>query len=100
MEHKMKTLIIALILATTTAATAQDFTILPILPRQMQEISKTVPFNDKDGNQIGTATISDNKIYIRDLKGEPIATIVREGEKKTIYDPNGKILDQIGGSVK
>jgi hypothetical protein len=85
----MKTLIIALMM--TTAAAAQDPTQMP----------KTVPFTAANGDIIGSATFSSNHIYIRDTKGEPIATIVvdRDGTR-TIYDPHGKILDQISGSVK
>ena len=57
---------------------------------------KTVPFNDKDGKQIGTATFSRNRIYIRDLNGEWLAQIVFEADgKMTLYDSSGKVLDQL-----
>jgi len=63
-----------------------------------QGLPKTVPFNDAEGKAIGTATFSLGGIYIRDLKGEPIATIARDRDGKwTLYDPHGKVLDQLPG---
>ena len=90
----MKTLIAIIFALMTTAAAAQTLTLPNI------EIPHTVPFNDKDGNQIGTAAISSDGMYIRDLKGEFIASIRRDREGRlTIYDPNGKILDQLPGKA-
>jgi len=82
--------VLALAMMTTVAA-AQTFIEMP----------NTVPFNDENGNQIGTAAISSTGIYIRDLKGEFIASIKRDREGRlTIYDPNGKILDQLPAPQK
>jgi hypothetical protein len=83
----------------TTAATAQDFTVSTI-PMIQIEIPKTLPVNNKDGVQIGTGTISGNKIYFRDLKGEFVGTIVNENNKKIIYDPNGKVVNRLPGFVE
>jgi len=56
----------------------------------------TTPLTDKDGNHIGTMTASDGRMYLRDDKGELIATIARDRDGKwTLYDPNGKVLDQL-----
>ena len=80
------TIAIAIVAVTASITAAQD-------PREMP---KTVPFNDKNGTQIGTATFSSGGIYIRDLKGELIATIARDKEGRfTLYDQHGKVLDQI-----
>jgi len=84
MEEKMRSLITTLALAlTTTVAIAQS------------PMPKTVPLNDRDGNQIGTTTFSAGRIYLRDKNGELIATITidRDGNQ-IIYDPHGKVLDQ------
>jgi len=69
-----------------------------ILPPNLS-IPLTVPLTDnKDGKQIGTATFSDNHIYLRHSNGEFMATveIARDGTR-TLYDPHGKIIDQLPG---
>jgi len=58
----------------------------------------TGTWTDKNGTVIGSTTLIGNRIYMRDLKGEHVATIVFEKDgTRTIYDPNGKVLDQIKG---
>jgi hypothetical protein len=85
----MRPLLAVIILASVTAAAAAQ-TPMP----------RTVPFNDKDGNQIGTATFSGDKIYLRDLKGEFIATVAIAADgTRTLYDPHGKILDRLPGKL-
>jgi len=78
-----------LLLLSTVAAGAQT------------PMPKTVPMNDKSGQQVGTATFSGNRVYLRDSRGELIAQIVidRDGTR-TMYDPHGKVLDQIPGEAK
>jgi len=87
----MKTLIaITLALMTTTAAA-----------QSLNELPRNAPFTDKDGNKIGTVTFSAGGIYLRDLNGELIASITRDREGRiTMYDPNGKILDQLPAPQK
>ena len=82
----MKSAILAIIFAATTfTAAAQD-------PRNMP---KPAPYKDKNGNTIGTVATWQNKMYVRDLNGEPLFTIVlNQDGSTTMYDPNGKILDQ------
>jgi len=88
----MNKLILAFTLALTTVANAQ-FTDPTVMP-------KTVPFNDANGTQIGTATFSGNSIYIRNLKSEFVATIVLESDGgQKIYDPNGKVIDALPGRL-
>lgn len=61
-------------------------------------LAPTGPFTNKDGKVIGTATTWGNHIYVRDLKGEIVMTIVLDADgTRTLYDPNGKILDQAPG---
>ena len=92
MGKQMKTLIAITLALMTTAAAAQDL-------REM--IPRTGPFTDKDGKQIGTATFTSGGIYIRDLNGELIASITRDSDGRiTMYDPNGKILDQLPAPQK
>ena len=83
----MRLLLAVIILAPLmiAPAAAQDPTIMP----------RTVPFTDKDGKQIGTATFALGRLYIRDNKGELIAQIIvdRDGTQ-TLLDPNGKVLDR------
>jgi hypothetical protein len=57
---------------------------------------RTVPFNDAAGTQIGTATFTGNRIYLRDMQSELIAQIVidRDGTQ-TMLDPSGKVLDRL-----
>jgi hypothetical protein len=59
---------------------------------------RTVPLLGKDGQQIGTATFSDNRIYLRNQDNEIFAQIVVEADgTRTMYDVNGKVLDRIEG---
>ena len=84
----MKSLILLFTLAMITAASAQ--------------MPQTVPLkSNQTGEAIGTATMSGSHIYFRDLKGELIATIVVDKDgTKTMYDPSGKVLDQITSKPK
>jgi hypothetical protein len=81
----MKTLILAVMLATVTIAQAQQL-----------NHPKTIVFtNNATGEKMGTATLSaDGRIYFRDKTGEHYATMVREPDgTKTLYDPSGKVID-------
>ena len=61
---------------------------------------RTVPFNDADGKQIGTATFSGKHIYLRDAKGELFAQIIIEADgTRKMLDPHGKVLDEIRGEI-
>jgi hypothetical protein len=78
----MKALTIILTLLVTPAAAQST------LPR-------TVPFNDASGQQVGTATFSGNHIYLRDLEGKHIVTVVLEKDgSRTMLDPSGNVLDR------
>ena len=84
----MKALIAALTFAMITTAAAQ------IIPTP-----RTVPFNDASGKAIGTATFWGRRMTLRDGKGDLIGTVTLDADgTKTLYDPNGKILDRITGS--
>ena len=83
--HIISTLL--LMLAMTVAATAQ-------MPR-------TVPMHDVNGKPAGTATFSGNRIYLRDIDGKLFVQIVVDADgTRTMYDANGKQLDQIAGPKK
>ena len=73
-------------------------------PAAAQQMPKTVKlYDNKSGAVLGTATISGNKIYLRDLKDEFVGTVVLNGTKKTFYDPSGNVVDGLsiaGGPVK
>jgi YD repeat-containing protein len=76
----MKTLIIALTLATITAAAAQS------------PIPRTATFFGPDGQSIGTATTTGNTTYFRDANGELIGSSTLDANGlQTFYDPSGKI---------
>jgi len=76
-------------LAISTAASAQGFS-----------LPQTVPWTDRDGKPIGTATIFGLHMYLRDLNGELVATVVVERDgTKTLYDPHGKVLDKVPGKI-
>jgi len=81
----MKLLIIATLLATVTAASAQGWNNPP----------KTITFSNKQTHEkIGTATISENRIYLRDRNGEHYATAIKEADGTTrIVDPHGQPID-------
>jgi hypothetical protein len=90
----MKKLVIMLTLVMTTSAMAQ-------LSMNLQQftIPETVPWSI-DGRNVGTATVSsagsDVKMYLRLTDGTFVATVVHDRNgTKTIYDPNGKIIDKL-----
>jgi len=77
----MKSIVLALILAMTTAAAAQ----MAPLPQTMKL------YNNRNGEVIGTATIWRNVITMRDLNGEIIGTATIEADgKRSFRDPDGK----------
>jgi hypothetical protein len=56
---------------------------------------RTVPSTDAAGNINGSATVSGNRVYLRDKNGKLIATMVIELDgSKTVYDPSGKIIEK------
>jgi hypothetical protein len=80
----MKFIVLAITLALIAPAVAQH-----VMPR-------TVPLMGKDGQQIGTATFAGPRIFLRDNKNEIFVQIVIEPDgTRTMYDPNGKVLDRI-----
>jgi hypothetical protein len=80
-----------LLLATAGIAIAQ---LSEIQPRF--EIPKTAPINNAKGERIGTATMSGNKIYIRNLENKLMGTVVTEADgSKKLYDPSGKVIDEM-----
>ena len=82
----MKSLIVVLMLALATAASAQ----VPMPPT-----TKPGMITNSAGEIIGTATAFGNRIFLRDSKGELFATIqVDKDGTRTMYDPSGKVLDQ------
>ena len=71
-------ILIALLMLTTTA---------------VAQIPKTVDWKE-NGQVIGTATFSGDRIYLRDLKGAHVVTIVVEKDgNTTIYDPSGNVIN-------
>ena len=67
----------------------------PVSGPNAPPVSPTIVLNGPSGERTGTATIHGNRTYIRNLKGEHVSTIVIESDgSKTLYDPNGKVLDQ------
>lgn len=80
----MKLSVIVLTLALITPAAAQS------------TIPKTVKlYDNKSGQVLGTATISGNRVYLRDSKGELVGTAVYVKDKQTLYDPSGNIVDKL-----
>jgi hypothetical protein len=77
----MKTLVLALTLATATIA-------------QAQQITKTIRlFDNATKETVGTVTLSGNHAYFRDRNGEHYATQVQNPDgTKTLYDPSGKVI--------
>jgi hypothetical protein len=59
----VRLLIAAIIFAATTTAMAQT-------------LPGTMPWTDAKGNKIGTATLDGLRMYLRDTKGELVATVV------------------------
>lgn len=85
----MRALVAVFIIAMLTTASAQ----YPPLPQ-------TVKLHDKATKEpLGTATFSDNRIYLRDKNGEHYATIeiAPDGTQK-MYDPSGNVLDWTVGT--
>jgi hypothetical protein len=82
----MKTLILAIMLATVTLAQAQQ-------PNQPKTIKL---HNNATGEALGTVTISGNTAYMRDKNGEHVATIVHNPDgTRTSYDPSGNIIESV-----
>jgi hypothetical protein len=54
--------------------------------------AQTIPMK-KNGEVVGTATFSGNRIYLRNLKGELLSTIEVTEKGSTMYDPTGKVTD-------
>jgi hypothetical protein len=80
----MKTLILTFILAM----------LLPVQAQQLNQPKTIVFTNNATGEKIGTATLSDGRIYFRNKAGEHYATMVREPNgTKTLYDPSGNVID-------
>jgi hypothetical protein len=81
----MKALVVAAALAAMITTASAQFLKMP----------KTITFTDKaTGEKVGTATFSDNHVYLRDKKGELYAQIVIEKNgKQTLLDPSGNPLD-------
>jgi hypothetical protein len=84
----MKTLII--LLALILPATAQGYmlpTVLPLVNNTTKEV-------------IGTATLWGGKMVLRKSDGTFIATVIVDKDgTRTLYDENGKVLDQLPGNV-
>jgi len=82
-------LVAAFSLAMMTLASAQS-----LLPPPMGDMPTTIPLtNNSNGEKIGTVTVSGNRFYLRDLKGEHLGTVVIERDgTRTAYDTNGKII--------
>jgi hypothetical protein len=73
-----------------------------MLPAAAQTpIPRIVPLLGKDGQQIGTATFSGNRIFLRNKDNEIFAQIIVEADgTRTMYDASGKVLDRIEGEKK
>jgi hypothetical protein len=83
----MKVIAFAIILATTSSLA-------------VAQVPQTVPLTGKDGQKIGTATFSGNRIFLRNLQNEIFAQIVFERDgTRTMYDVHGKVLDRIPGDA-
>ena len=80
---EMKTLVALFSIAMLATASAQ----YPPLPA-------TVQLHNKATNEpLGTATFSDNRIYLRDKNGEHYATIEYNADgTRTMYDASGKVI--------
>jgi hypothetical protein len=89
MVKMMKMKILAITLAMLTPAAAQVSFLLPptfVMPR-------TIPWADgRGGDVLGTATTFDGKVYLRNTKGEHVATITSENGRAVYYDPSGNII--------
>ena len=70
-------------------------TLMLAMPTGNPAMPITGPYRDSTGQQIGTVTTWNNKMYIRGNDGAFIATIVSNPDgSKVMYDPSGKVLDQ------
>jgi hypothetical protein len=70
--------------------------LMTLIMPAIAQTPRTVPLMGKNGEQIGTATFTGNRIFLRDIKGELFAQIVVDADgTRTMLDPNGKVLDQI-----
>jgi len=79
----MKTLVAVFSIAMLATASAQ----YPPLPATVQLHSKATK------EPLGTATFSDNRIYLRDKNGEHYATIEYNADgTRTAYDPSGNVI--------
>jgi len=79
----MKTLIALFSIAMLATASAQ----YPPLPATVQLHNKATK------EPLGTATFSDNRIYLRDKNGEHYATIEYNADgTRTMYDASGKVI--------
>ena len=80
----MKTLVALFTIAMLTTASAQ-YAPLP----------KTINLHNKATKEpLGTATLSGNRIYLRDKDGAHYATIETAPDgTRTMYDASGKVLD-------
>jgi hypothetical protein len=94
----MRTLVIVLTMVLITLT----FTSLLIVPTLAQHIfPRTVPLLGKDGEKIGTATFSGNRIFLRNPQNEIFAQIVVDADgTRTMYDAHGKVLDRIEAKKK
>jgi hypothetical protein len=74
----------------------------PTAMAQGHMLPTTVPLvNNTSKEKIGTATIWGNRMVLRYTDGTFIATVVVERDgKSTLYDENGKVMDQIPGNIK
>jgi hypothetical protein len=88
-------------LAKISAIVAIAFGLLIILmliaqPASTQDLlPRTVPLNDRNGVLVGTGTIHNGRMYLRDLKGVHFATIVVEQDgTQTLYDPSGNFIEK------
>ena len=70
-------------------------TMLATASAQSPPFSATVQLHSKATKEpLGTATFSDNRIYLRDKNGEHYATIEYNADgTRTMYDASGKVMD-------
>lgn len=99
----MRRAILVLLLFTGSVQAQQSMLSLPPHTSPFTALPRSVPLTDAAGKTIGTATFTHKPdftswVVLRDLKGELIASItVDKDGTKTMYDPNGKMVDQIKG---
>jgi hypothetical protein len=94
-------LLIVPTLAQAPALNVPDVRGLVQPPSLMPSGPRTVPLMGKDGQQIGTATFSGNRIFLRNPQNEIFAQIVVDADgARTMYDAHGKVLDRIEAEKK